>query len=730
MHLSPFRRLSLCLALLLLGAHGIANAATFSVTNTNDSGSGSLRQAIIDANNAAGDDTVVFDLPAGMERVIRLTSLPLSPSTGIAILNDRPGDIPVTIETATQSFISISCISSGGPNSRLLVAGLTLRRAGIAAIRNRTGSLTLRNCTISENRGANGGGVDSQDGDLVLTNCIITGNRADFRGGGIYSERGKVTLQNCVITNNTAVHTGGGIYNSPGNDGYLGMTGCLVSGNRITDTFAGNPRAAAGMDSSGLVGMSNCTFYDNSGAASGAGGIFVNGGLTAINCTFAYNHGPLAGAIRDSGSKRQSFLKNCTFSGNGNAIVAIYNLNDSSIRPALWIDNCTFSQNPGAAIIGNEKVFIANSIFKRGGTSPVLVGGATSRGHNISDDAAGGDAGTGPGGLLNRPGDIRNTDPLLGLLADNGGPTMTHALLPGSPAIDAGDNAIATPRDQRGLVRQRTRDMGSFELEGTISSTRLANISTRARCLTGDDVVIAGIIITGSDNKKVIVRAAGPSLGLASQLTNPLLQLFDGAGNMIASNDNWNDAPNPQEIIDSSLAPTHEHEPAILTTLAPGAYTAVVSGVANATGITVVQAYDLDPAADSRFANIATRSLVQEGDNVMIGGLIVAGSESQTVVVRAIGPSLPLANQLTDPVLDLFNSQGTLLAQSNNWFAPNDPAVYEGGSDGRVLATGLAPPSSFESAVVLTLTAGQYTAIVSGYNGATGVGLVEVYATD
>ena len=172
-------------------------------------------------------------------------------------------------------------------------------------------------------------------------------------------------------------------------------------------------------------------------------------------------------------------------------------------------------------------------------------------------------------------------------------------------------------------------------------ATVLANISTRLRVETGDNVLIGGFIITGTASKKVIVRAIGPALPLAGTLADPRLELHDATGQLISSNDNWQDAPNKQEIIDSGLAPTNDLESAILSPLSPGPYTAILKGTNAATGIALVEAYDLDPTVASKLGNISTRVLVQTDDNVMIGGFIATGIDPLPVLVRAIGPRPP-----------------------------------------------------------------------------------------
>jgi len=267
-------------------------------------------------------------------------------------------------------------------------------------------------------------------------------------------------------------------------------------------------------------------------------------------------------------------------------------------------------------------------------------------------------------------------------------------------------------------------DIIGYDLVSPPPPGQLGNISTRAFVETGDNVVIGGFIITGSGQKRVIVRAIGPSLvnhGITNPLQNPTLELHDHTGAVIASNDNWMNAPNKQEIINSGLAPSNNLESAILTSLNPGAYTAIVRGVNNGTGIALVESYDLNPAAASKLGNMSTRALVQTGDNVMIGGFIITGSGQKNVIVRAIGPSLAqrgITNPLLDPTLELHNGNGAVIAFNDNW---RDTQQAE------IQATGLAPTNDRESAIVRTLAPGNYTAIVRGKNNTIGIALVEVY---
>ena len=251
--------------------------------------------------------------------------------------------------------------------------------------------------------------------------------------------------------------------------------------------------------------------------------------------------------------------------------------------------------------------------------------------------------------------------------------------------------------------------------------SRLANISTRLRVETGENVLIGGFIVTGTQPKKVIVRAIGPSLPFADKLENPVLELY-GPNGLIEANDNWVDAANKQAIVDSRVAPSNDFESAIVATVPANnsAYTAIVRGVNEGTGAGVVEVYDLDSSGDSRLANIATRGLVQSGDNVLIAGMIVLGQATQNVIIRAIGPSLPFVGKLENPTLELRDGNGGLLEENDNWLdSPNKSAITD---------SGIAPSSNAESAIVRTLSPGAYTAVVRGVNNSTGIAVVEVYA--
>jgi probable HAF family extracellular repeat protein len=266
----------------------------------------------------------------------------------------------------------------------------------------------------------------------------------------------------------------------------------------------------------------------------------------------------------------------------------------------------------------------------------------------------------------------------------------------------------------------------AFRLEPTSAQAepaKLANISTRVRVLPGDNALIGGFIVTGTEPRKVIIRGLGPSLAsvVDGALADPTLELHQGSV-LLAQNDNWQDTQ-AAEIAATALQPAKNLESAIVRTLDPGSYTAVLRDGGAASGIGLVEVYDLGAGAASRLANISTRGFVGTADQVMIGGLIVTGDPagSARVIIRAIGPALTnfgVPGALSDPVLELHDGNGALMASNDNW---------RSAQEAEIVATNLAPERDAESAIIETLAPGNYTAIVGGAAGATGVGLVEVY---
>jgi hypothetical protein len=270
---------------------------------------------------------------------------------------------------------------------------------------------------------------------------------------------------------------------------------------------------------------------------------------------------------------------------------------------------------------------------------------------------------------------------------------------------------------------------------------QLGNISSRAFVQTGDDVMIGGFVIQGTESKRVIIRAIGPELtqhGVPNALANPTLELHDGAGALIASNNNWATtiiggiitANQVQDIRSSGHAPSDGLESAIIADLPPGNYTAIVRGVNNMIGVALVEVYALSGNASSILGNISTRSFVQTGDDVMIGGFIVQGIEPKRVIIRAIGPELTqhgVPNVLANPTLELHDGTGALIASNDNWITTIIGGIITVNQVRDIQASGHAPRDGRESAIIADLPTGNYTAIVRGVNNMTGVALVEVY---
>lgn len=301
---------------------------------------------------------------------------------------------------------------------------------------------------------------------------------------------------------------------------------------------------------------------------------------------------------------------------------------------------------------------------------------------------------------------------------------------PSSGAASDFATGISSPVDLQlgpdGCLYYLARGNGGQVFRVSAIASQPLNISVRSRVGTGENVMISGFINTGTAAKRVIVRALGPSLqqaGVPDALANPILELHASNGSLISTNDNWRDSQQ-QEILDTGLAPSNDLESAIVITLQPGTYTAVIKGQGNTSGVGLLEVYDLDTGVASRLANVSGRASVQTGTNVLIAGFIVGNDlGAAKVVVRALGPSLAqagVAGPLADPTLELRDNNGALVIGNDNWQDNASQAA-------QISASGLAPGNALEAALATSLVPGTYTAIVAGRNGGTGVGLVEVY---
>ena len=585
---------------------------------------------------------------------------------------DRGGAIYVTFNS------SLTVDSSQFASNSAFFGGALYVDAG--------GSLTLTGSELHDNSigifdGTQGGGAIYNLGTLMADNDQMHDNHADGAGGAIDNVfSGSAQVTNSVLRHNSA--GGGGAIENTG-DATVETT---TLADNVAQNYGGAIDSTDETDTTKSLTVTASTLSGNSAGLHG-GAIESEMKLTLTNVTISGNTGP---EIIDH-YERQITLTNLTIAHNTGKGLSLHNSPTTLLRNTLL----------GANSDGNCSAAV------------------TSNGFNLADDTSCG---------LTNTGDHQGAafNPHLGPLQNNGGLTQTQLPQSGSPAIDAGTGVNAPARDQRGYIRAGAApDIGAAEFDGTIPAS-LGNISTRCFVQTGNNVLIGGLIVSGSGPKKVILRALGPTLGqppfnVPNALANPVLELHDSAGALITSNDNWMSASNAAAISNSGYAPPNNAESAILTSLNPGNYTAIVRGVNNTTGVALVEGYDLDNTAGSKFANISTRGFVGTGANVMIAGVIVHGPDSENVLIRGLGPTLSqfgVPNVLADPILELRDANGALLQSNDNWKETQQA---------QITATGLAPPNLAESAIVRTLAPANYTAILRGKNNTTGNALAEVY---
>ncbi len=914
----PSRKILVTASLIWIAAALPLSAATLTVTNTNDSGPGSLRDALTQANSNAQADTINFE-PAffSTPRTITLTS----------------GELQITRDDSTSTNLGrLLTVNGPGPNlliisgnnasrvfdvtlySNLVMSGMTVRDGnGVGRVINSEGpsgggmlaqnsilalsDMIFRNNTVTDT----GGGLHLSGGaqKYTLTNVIVTENRARTSGGLHDGGCAVKVLRNTTISNNFASSTNGGARFRPG---MITMENCLVTGNTAIQSYGGLEFFQVNGTVTDTVISNNSAGYNEDGTRAGTSNLAGYGGLYAEFGTITFRRiavtnnratttcsgigfDPASAAVIDSliaGNSGAAGL----YAGNSNGEIHVVNTtianNSNTLDNAgagggilnntddMFVINCTITGNHatdnGGGIRDNfgttqvQNTIIANNTAP---TGPDISGTSfISRGHNIIGNVSGGSGIP----FFGVTGDQVNVNPLLDPsgLQNNGGSTLTIALQPNSPAINAGSNALAVSGiggaplafDQRSEPFDRivntTVDIGAFEVQPppntqpgsnvtqmsasgdasvafpaitragltrfnvidpasagalppgyillsgapayNITSTagftppllvcftlpanttaaqfararilhqengvlvdrtilapnspapdfaarricarvdslspfvvalapsQLQNISTRLRVESGDNVLIGGFIITGPVSKKVIVRAIGPSLPTAGNLADPTLELRDGTGALVASNDNWRTGGQEAEIVATTVPPANDLESALVATVAPGSYTVVMRGQGNTTGVGLVEIFDLESNTASRLANISTRGFVQTGDDVMIGGFILGPNVSGPiqVIARAIGPSLPTAGNLADPTLEIADQNGTILAANDNW--------RTGGQEAEIIATTVPPANDLESAIVITLGPAPHTVIVRGKNGGTGVGLVEAFA--
>jgi hypothetical protein len=659
---------------------GTAMADTFPVTNTNDSGPGSLRQAIIDANGHGGMDTIAFNIPgAGVRTIALAAELPVITSPVVIDGYTQPGSSANTLTAGDNAVLLIELNGAGAGNSGngltlglnaagSIVRGLVINRFAASGILIQGNGNTVAGNFIGTNAsgtGALGNGLDGISvrsssttigGTITAARNVISANSRHgiSLGGGDAVVQNNLVQTNFIGTDATGTHllgnAGDGVFAIAATNNTIGGN-ISVAGAPPANLIAGNTGSGVGA-TTGVMGLA---IKGNSIHSNGGLGIDLNRDGPTLN--------DVGTSDSDSGPNNlQNYpILTVFYAGNGGTDIHL---------------NLRFSSAPHTTY---HFEFFSNDAYDPSGFGEGQVW-VKSLDVTTYDD-----------GRLGLGAAFQTTVPV--------------------------KNLTITATDPDGNTSEFSPEAGQF-----------LNIATRLRVQTGDNVLIGGFIISGTDPKKVMVRGIGPSLagfGIADALADPTLEVHDSA-RTLATNDDWKLRPDNSsqqaEIESSLLAPTNEKESAIITTLPANnaGYTAVLRGKDNSTGIGVVEAYDLDIGANSRLANISTRGLVESGDNVLIGGIIPSKGLTK-VVVRAIGPSLAgfgITNPLMDPTLELFDESGTQVAFNDDWQTSQKSLIEE---------TTLVPGDSRESAIFACLRAGNYTAVVRGKNGATGIAVVEAY---
>jgi hypothetical protein len=740
-------------------------------------GSGGVRIAS-DNNVVAGN--FIGSNAAGSAELANAFGVNVSSGANNRIGGTAPADRNLFAGNATQNSQAAGVgVQIGTPQAGTLVQGnyIGTNAAGTAALGFQRGinidgsganSVTIGGLTATPGRGA---------GNVISGNSSNGGTNSD--GIFITGRPGDLTIQGNLIglTANGATALPNGVSSINMQDATPGASLLLIGGSAAgaRNVIFNNRISGIVSNALGLTIQGNFIGTDITGMANAPGPVDLNGGDGILIGGVATIGGAAAGAgnvISGKGRHLRIYGGSITIQGNyiGTAVDGVTPLSNGSVGVRVENDAVVtiggtgagegnvIANNllPGVAVRNSARVTILGNSMYNNGTDPATAGYP---GIDLNDDGItpndSGDTDAGPNNLQNYP-VLRTTTMSSGVVEIRGSinstPNTTFRLeffgndqvgrqgygegkyFLGFVSVITNGNGNATfdqsfsaPAGAAHVTATATDPLGNTS-EFSAAIGQLLNISTRLRVQTGDNVLIGGFIITGTDPKRVAVRGIGPSLanfGIQNPLADPTLELHDSSTTLEA-NDNWklrsNGSSQQAEIEATMLAPTRDEESAIVRTLQAqnNNYTAIVRGKNNTTGIGVVEAYDLDQAANSKLANISTRGLVETGDDVLIGGFI-AGNGLTKVIVRAIGPTLAnfnITNPLLDPRLELASGNGTPIATNDNWETDQKAAIE---------ATLLAPADSRESAIVATLAPGNYTAIVRGKDGATGIAVVEAY---
>lgn len=726
-----------------------ARANTFTVTNASDAGPGSLHDAILEANAAPGADEIHFNIPGSGVQKIYVNRIGLPEITDPLAIDGytQPGASPNTRALGNDAIILIHLDGQNdlaGPVNGLVISA---------------GNSIVRGLSITGIPARVYGGIPEDpppEGDVILLKTnggnLIEGNfigvtpSGGSAGSYHYTYIGIEVLSDdnriggtTPASRNVISHQ----YNAIVSQGH----GTVIEGNYT------------GTDASGFTAVNNgagvTALGDNiriGGTAPGAGnlitgsqinvvvgpqarGTIVQGNLVGTKADGSGNLGTLSNAMRIYGSQT---LVGGLEPGAGNRIS--YAIRGIAIAANTAVGNTIFSNvftgGYGYGIdLGNDEVTrndlgdsdagannlqnfpVVTSVI-RSSESTRVIGGLDSipsteftlqffvkRSSSTGDDLLG----TGS------------------VTTNTGGAARFDLTFPGHTAANEFISATAT--DAAG---------NTSELFRQYAPVQLANISTRGKVGTGEEILIGGFVIhrppysIDDFHKKVLIRALGPSLSgaglpVAGCLADPYLEVRNSSGELIVSNDNWR-SDQAQEIIDSGAPPSNDFEAAVVVVLSDAGYTAQVRGANGGTGLGIVEVFDLDPldpinsARSGRLVNLSTRGRTGGGDDLLIGGFIVRGDTGQGVVVRAIGPDLTalgIPGALPEPTLELRDASGTLVAFNDDWRDTQEQEIQE---------SALAPNDNRDSTILTALVPGHYTTIIRGRDNAAGLALVEVYA--
>ena len=729
--MEPRRRTALAaaVALLLLGGVSATQADTYTVTNTNGSGAGSLAQAILDSNARTGQDTVVFNIPDSGIHLIDLSKTPLPDITDSLILDGytQPGAHPNTLSVGNNAVILIQ-----------LDGGSVLYRGP-----------------------GNGSGLSISGANCLIRGLSITGflGNSQFQSPGrgillVQKGSGNVIQGNFIGVNpdgltargnNVGIGIGVGAAQSTigGADPAARNVICGNSqGIKIEEPATAIVGNYIGTDATGMRAVGNsiglavaASDVVLGGTSAGSGNLISGNQLHGIELGF-----DVGGQTPQPGDRAlvQGNLIGTKADGSGplgNAGTGIYFLRSSNSTIGgldLGAGNVIAFNGGGVGVFGTGNQIISNSIYGNNYHGIILYSASSNNGQRapvITSESVSNGIATINGTVQSAP----NSQLLVQLFGDSQSVKTSEQTYLGSTNVMTDGNGNGTfsahfPLSDSNVVSNATAtDPIGDTSEFSRNPAYLQNLSARAAVGTGDNALIGGLMMADG---LIVLRGIGPSLrplGFANALADPTLEAHNQSGAQIF-NDNWKDDPNQATLIQvSGLAPTSDAESAIVpfggsSPFRPGAgfapYTAILRGKGDTTGIGVVEAYGDFPI----LANISARGLVGTGDNVIIGGFILrSGNESPRIVVRAIGPSLKafgIANPLPDPVLELHDGNGLIITSNDNWADVQKDDLQ---------TVGLAPTDDKESALLMRLAPGNYTAIVRGKDNATGVGLVEVY---